>query len=190
MKICSIVDCGTKHYGQGYCSKHYQRWKRHGDPLAGNRRYATPEEAFAARTEWRGDCLIWTGARDSGGYGHLRVGNQLVGAHRYAWERENGPIPEGMLVDHKDHCSNACVNVGHLRLATIGQNNTNLSGVRINNSSGFRNVYYNTQHRKWSVIVQVKGNLNFYGYFDTAEEANAVAIEKRKELFGEFAGKG
>lgn len=33
MKICSIDGCGNKHKGLDYCEKHYQRFKKHGDPL-------------------------------------------------------------------------------------------------------------------------------------------------------------
>jgi hypothetical protein len=32
--VCQEDDCGEKHYCKGYCQKHYQRWKRLGDPLA------------------------------------------------------------------------------------------------------------------------------------------------------------
>lgn len=32
-KICSIPGCDKKHDSKGMCSIHYQRWKRHGDPL-------------------------------------------------------------------------------------------------------------------------------------------------------------
>lgn len=35
MRVCSIDGCEKKHYGRGWCSAHYQRWMRHGDPLAG-----------------------------------------------------------------------------------------------------------------------------------------------------------
>src|SRR5690606_21541386 len=60
------------------------------------RRYATPEEAFEARTEplaWSG-CLVWTGHLNHAGYGRLWVDGRMVLAHRYAWEQENGPIPD------------------------------------------------------------------------------------------------
>ena len=33
MKVCSIEECESKKYIHGYCIKHYQRWKAHGDPL-------------------------------------------------------------------------------------------------------------------------------------------------------------
>lgn len=30
-RTCSINGCEKKHYGRGYCSKHYQRWRTHGN---------------------------------------------------------------------------------------------------------------------------------------------------------------
>jgi hypothetical protein len=32
-KLCSIDGCGGKHYGKGWCNKHWNRWHKHGDPL-------------------------------------------------------------------------------------------------------------------------------------------------------------
>ena len=34
---CSIEGCNGPHYGRGWCNKHYQRWYKHGDPLAPGR---------------------------------------------------------------------------------------------------------------------------------------------------------
>lgn len=31
--LCSIDGCGQQVVGRGYCSKHWARWNRHGDPL-------------------------------------------------------------------------------------------------------------------------------------------------------------
>jgi 5-methylcytosine-specific restriction endonuclease McrA len=31
-RTCDIQGCDTKHFGKGYCQKHYRRWKKHGDP--------------------------------------------------------------------------------------------------------------------------------------------------------------
>lgn len=33
-RICSIPDCARPFYGRGYCSLHWKRWYKHGDPLA------------------------------------------------------------------------------------------------------------------------------------------------------------
>src|SRR4051794_34641732 len=35
MKICTVEGCEGKHYGQGLCNKHWQRWRYHGRPGAG-----------------------------------------------------------------------------------------------------------------------------------------------------------
>jgi hypothetical protein len=32
-KPCSVAGCGRKSVGKGFCNKHYERWKKHGDPL-------------------------------------------------------------------------------------------------------------------------------------------------------------
>lgn len=34
MLLCSIQDCTAPALSRGWCSKHYQRWYQHGDPLA------------------------------------------------------------------------------------------------------------------------------------------------------------
>lgn len=31
--ICQVGDCERRPYARGWCVMHYQRWKRHGDPL-------------------------------------------------------------------------------------------------------------------------------------------------------------
>ena len=66
--------------------------------------------------------LLWGGATDSGGYGHLSIGGQLLSAHRVAWELENGLIPEGTHVLH--HCDiPPCLEPTHLFLGTPLDNN-------------------------------------------------------------------
>lgn len=32
---CAVEDCNNQKFGYGYCSKHYQRHKKYGDPLGG-----------------------------------------------------------------------------------------------------------------------------------------------------------
>lgn len=34
-RLCSVDGCGKRAEKRGWCEKHYQRWKRHGDPALG-----------------------------------------------------------------------------------------------------------------------------------------------------------
>ena len=62
-------------------------------------------------------CWLWTGAV-SQGYGRFHLPpHQMVRAHRWIWEHENGPIPGGMLLDHRCRVP-SCVNPRHLRVVT------------------------------------------------------------------------
>lgn len=187
MKQCDIEGCERKHYGRGWCERHYRRWRKHGDPLV-TLTYSDPEDAFLARTEplvWS-DCIVWTGYTNRDGYGSLSVNGRMVLAHRYSWERERGAIPAGMEVDHICH-NRSCVETSHLRLATHAENTWNLSGVRKNGGGLPRGVTRNG--RKYRAQVGHNGQNHYLGVFDTPEEASAAAETKRAILFGEFAGR-
>lgn len=68
------------------------------------------------------DCLIWHGAQNSKGYGCFLVNGVSQLAHRLVWEDAHGPIPDGLTIDHRCR-ARACVNVDHLELVTIAENN-------------------------------------------------------------------
>lgn len=153
------------------------------------RLYATPEESFLARTEplcWS-DCIIWTGAASSGGYGSLRVNGRMVKAHRYAWERANGPIPEGVEIDHICHIK-ACVNVEHLRPASRTENRRNLAGAyRNNRSTGVRGVT-RKKSGMYEASLGLNGRRRYLGTFPTIERAEIAVTNARRFYFGEYAG--
>ena len=144
-----------------------------------------PEVKFANSTEWQGACLIWTAGRSPLGYGRIRVNGRVARAHRYAWERVNGPIPEGMLIDHTCH-NPPCVNVAHLRLATLAENMRNRNGAHRTNRLGVRGVVYDRgryRARYWFGGEQV--HVGTYATLDEAARAVEVA---RTAAFGEFSG--
>lgn len=81
-------------------------------------------------TEQRGECVIWTGATTSNGYGTAyapRAGGgrggkrRYIMAHRLAWILANGPIPYGLGVCHTCDTPRCC-RIEHLFLGTQRDN--------------------------------------------------------------------
>lgn len=63
----------------------------------------------------------WTGPLEKSGYGRVGAGKRKWLAHRAAYAAFNGPIPEGLIIDHL--CRNrGCVNPAHLETVTPQQN--------------------------------------------------------------------
>lgn len=62
-------------------------------------------------------CLIWGGSLNHAGYGRRRSSQ----AHRMAWEEANGPVPDGLYIDHLCRVR-ACVRVDHMELVTHAEN--------------------------------------------------------------------
>lgn len=182
MDACNIESCENPKWSRGWCGKHYQSWRKYGNPEATREYYSTPEESFAARTEWQGDCLVWTGTTNPDGYGQIAYKGRRVVAHRYAYERTHGPIPDGMDIDHICH-NKACCNVAHLRLATRKQNMENRNRVNANNTSGYLNVYRDKLTGKWFAQVKHHGNRYRSGSTFDIEDAKLAAIELRDTYF-------
>jgi hypothetical protein len=69
-----------------------------------------------------GPCWVWTATRNPYGYGQFYLsGGPLVVAHRWAWEQVNGPVPDGLVLDHL--CRHpACVHPEHLEAVTEAVN--------------------------------------------------------------------
>lgn len=88
----------------------------------GHRFTDTLEEQFWDYTiELPNGCIQWLAGIDDGYYGQFCVGpGEKVYAHKYAWEIDRGPIPEGFQVDHT--CLNpGCVNVEHMHLVMMNE---------------------------------------------------------------------
>jgi hypothetical protein len=70
-------------------------------------------------------CIQWIGEITPDGYGRLQimVNRKItrIYAHRFAYEQVYGPIPTGMVINHK--CRNrSCVNPAHLEVVTHEEN--------------------------------------------------------------------
>ena len=93
---CKYPGCPEPIRGRGWCNKHWQRWRKHGDPsivLSSHR--LTPEQRFWAKVNKNGPvpaakpelgpCWAWKPAK-AGGYGRFRASpERLTPAHRFAY---------------------------------------------------------------------------------------------------------
>lgn len=75
------------------------------------------QDRFWAKVDKSGECWLWTAARFTQGYGCVSIWRKVKKAHRVAWEWENGPVPDGLQLDHL--CFNKlCVRPDHLEPVT------------------------------------------------------------------------
>lgn len=66
-------------------------------------------------------CLIYLGRIHPSGYGMVWYEGRHRLVHRLAWELVNGPIPDGLVMDHL--CRNpSCINLEHLEPVTTAVN--------------------------------------------------------------------
>lgn len=121
---CSIEGCGRRAdvpgTARGFCSGHYHRWQRYGDPLAGGViRDHDPLSAIARKIEFTdAGCWVWTGAVcPTTGYGTVGTSS----AHQRSWELLVGPVPDGLVLDHLCRVRH-CVNPDHLEPVTQREN--------------------------------------------------------------------
>jgi hypothetical protein len=77
-----------------------------------------------------------------------------------------------------------------LRISKIKENSRHRRGLNKNNTSGYRNVSWDKRSQDWMVQLQDNdGHNRVWRHFETAIEASKFAEKKRKEFYGEFAGR-
>lgn len=136
--------------------------------------------ALVDRSDLNG-CWPWLGARNTQGYGNFRVGNQVVKAHRVAFEL----LYETQLDDdtqlHHECKVRHCVNPEHMLWLTRAQHMLLEHGfvggkvLSIHGDHWTIQVYRDGDRKKGSVCR------TFYG-------SHAEAMERFRELRAEFGG--
>lgn len=122
--MCSVNKCGLKVMSRRLCRKHYQRWWRHGSPLAGR---VENGEAHKFLEEiailFSGEeCLPWPFGKISTGYGCIRKDSRTQLVHRLVCEERHGLAPSDKH-EAGHRCGNRiCCNPNHLRWITGSEN--------------------------------------------------------------------
>lgn len=122
--VCVIDGCGRPHEARGWCQPHYERWRAHGNPLAGRTAPGELQGWVDAHHAHEGDeCLAWPFSGDKDGYPVFGANKKNVRVARYICEHVYGPPPTPQSqAAHK--CGRQwCVNRRHLRWATPRGNN-------------------------------------------------------------------
>ncbi|MFJ4469614.1 hypothetical protein ACIP2X_19300 [Streptomyces sp. NPDC089424] len=125
---CTVVEGGVKctgdNYGNLLCRKHYDRQRRHGDPLAFKRLGHGEMQAFlrAAAHAETSECVI---PPHRTGHWNVNTSDGFMNASRYVWILRYGD-PGRQHVLHTCNGgsgANGCVNIRHL---TLGDNSRNV----------------------------------------------------------------
>lgn len=102
-------------------------------------------------------------------------GGQFM-VHRIVWEIHNGPIPDGMEIDHINH-DTTDNRIENLRIVDRSGNMRNKT-IDKRNSSGVTGVYYHRKNKKWYAQImhnKKRLHLGFFVSFDEAAKARKDA---------------
>lgn len=147
--------------------------------------------------EYRDGGLYWTvrtgsaypgdrvGRLDSQGYRMVGWNGKWAQEHRLIWIYHNGPIPDGMVVDHINRDVSDC-RIENLRLATKQENSLNSIGrpsVRISKYKGVSPS--GRKRRPWIARLTVNGKQIVKSAFTEEEAAryyNEMVIKYRPDF--------
>lgn len=124
---CSVPGCKKLQRARGYCCAHWDRWRKHGDPLGG--RIPNGERVRFVQEEvlsYKGtDCLVWPFPLTTHGRAYFRIGGKLTSVSRYVCQHRHGPPPADSY--HAAHsCGKGhtgCISPKHLSWKTPAENN-------------------------------------------------------------------
>lgn len=129
----------------------------------------TVEERFWAKVNKTEDCWLWTGGLDKKGYANLNVEGRSTKAHRWSWEQVNGPIPDGLHIDHLCRVRH-CVRPDHLEPVTLAENNRRQA-----------DALYPTCKRGHPWTPENTGTVTRGGW-KTCRKCNAERMQRRRDL--------
>lgn len=124
---------------------------------------------------------------NSNGYVKIRVGGTKYSAHRLAWLHYYGVWPS-QFIDHINwnRSDNRIANLRDVSHAVNAANHrpyvrTN-GTVVVSGGMGTPGVRASKRGGRWEAFWQHQGKYHHFGTYDTAEEAAAIAFERRSAL--------
>ena len=209
MKICSVPNCGRKHYGNGYCQKHHFQFKTHGkifertryDPneiiiedqicrmkLYNNKNEEVTETFFDLKYKSEIEKYKWylfhnnyvaTTWVDENNQHHI------IMLHQAIIQMSGQVVPDRYEIDHEDRkpLNNLEEN---LRICTESQNQHNRI-KQINNTSGYKGVCWIKQKKLWKAQICIDKQQINLGTFDSKEKAAKVYNDAALKYHSEFA---
>ena len=113
---CSVAGCGEAAKCKNLCERHYKYSRKKPKTV-----FDIAERLAMHTRRVDSGCIEWIRSTTGSGYALTTVKGRRIGVHRLVYERERGPIPEGMFVCHK--CDNPrCCNIEHLFIGTQKDN--------------------------------------------------------------------
>lgn len=133
---CSIPGCSSHVINvRGWCSAHYQRWQRHGDPLAGR---TTPHGELKKEMEraiagsGTDECWVWKYTVNATGYPQLVLDGRTRRVNRVICAQVHGAPPTPAHQAAHSCGNRRCINPHHLSWKTRVENEADklLHGTR------------------------------------------------------------
>lgn len=154
-RLCSFPGCTSQALKRRFLCGGHRQQKQADKPLeplyTRKRRDGEPprivyDEVTCSVAGLCGPCHVFRGAKTSSGYGSVKLpmpSKKTICVHKYVWELANGPVPDGLELDHLCRVR-ACCNVRHLRAVTHRVNCTENSVSPLANN--FRKTHCKNGH--------------------------------------------
>lgn len=133
-------------------------------------------------------CWEWTAYRTRDGYGIIGVeGHRTARAHRVAYELIEGPIPEGLQLDHLCRVR-YCINPAHLEPVTSRENTmrspislTAISAAKTHCPAGHEYTLENTRYQANGRVCRECGREHGRRWYATRGRAARAAVRAAED---------